>query len=79
MKYNIVQNWNDCAITVPDDGVLCIVIKPVGVESQGNTCIGPSALAYYRNNEKRWVYADIPTQLKFIPYYWCSIDSLIGE
>ena len=79
MKYSIILTWNKCKEHLPDNGVLCIVSLPIGVESIRGRCIGPLAVAYYCHEEKRWVYADTPSSLRFEPYYWWPLDSLLAN
>lgn len=76
MRYDVVKTWHKCSDGLPDDGVLCVVVMPLGEEVGKNRCAGPSATAYYRHAEGRWVYADTPSPLRFDPYYWWPFDEL---
>jgi len=77
MNYDAVKRWCRCEEGLPDAGVLCVVVFPLGEEVDKNRCVGPSATAYYREDEGRWVYADTPSRLRFDPYYWCPLDDLL--
>ena len=63
------MNWISVIDRLPEPGILCAVFLPVGKNSATGKIIGPTAMAYYREDEG-WVYADIPSKLRFTPYYW---------
>ncbi|MCK4789170.1 MAG: hypothetical protein KAV87_35840 [Desulfobacteraceae bacterium] len=58
---------------LPGVGVLCVVTFPLSVQSLTGKVCGHSATAYYRKDNGGWIYADVPSKLRFEPYYWYRI------
>lgn len=63
-----LKNWNRSKDGLPEEGILCVVYFPIGVqksiiEDGPDMTMGPIALAYYRKAEG-WIYADVPISLK---------------
>lgn len=68
------MKWNHVKDGLPQRGVLCLVFFPIGVNTITEQAIGHVAAAYYRQDEKTWIYADTPRPLSFDPAYWAVID-----
>ena len=67
------KNWIKVSDRLPDEGTLCLVYFPMGLDLFTRQTTGPSTVAFYRKDEG-WVYADTPTKLRFDPYYWQALN-----
>lgn len=76
MSDKLNEFWNKVSDGLPKKGVLCLVYMPIGINRIDNSTTGPTATAYYRENEG-WIRADQPVALSFKPYYWHPLDLTI--
>jgi len=67
------MNWIRVKDKFPDEGQLCIVYFPIGQNNLTGKTVGQSATAYFRANEG-FVYADLPTKIRFKPFYWMPFN-----
>jgi len=72
-KEEEIREWYRVSDKMPEEGDLCIVYFPVGIDNVVGERFGPIAMAYYRKDEG-WIYADTPRPLVFKPYYWSLLS-----
>lgn len=69
IKDSDLKNWNKSENGLPEEGILCVVYFPLGIQHNLTendiigVSIGPITMAYYRKSEG-WVYADMPIPLE---------------
>ena len=78
IKFPVGGNWKKTAEILPEDGVLCLVYLPIGVDMLRGESVGPITAAYHREVEG-WIYADTPTRVRFDPFYWIALKEIDKE